>query len=104
MPTWTCRRSRARSRPAREHVDWSDRVAALAGDLVHCVRVAISAGVHGDLCGTAARIGSLGKRAVEHRTGIDCQSCKAKLGTPQGEGTDCVAAQCDAFGGPFAGQ
>lgn len=84
--------------------DCAECSAALAGELVHCARVANAAGVQGDVCGTAARIGSLGKRAVEHRTGIDCQSCKAKLGTPQGEGTDCVAAQCDAFGGPFAGQ
>ena len=79
--------------------DCSECTAALAGELVHCARLANGSGVQGDVCGTAARIGSFGKRAVEHRTGVDCQSCKAKLGTPQGEGTDCVAALCDTFGG-----
>lgn len=82
------------------HVDdCSECSAALAGELVHCARVANDAGAQGDLCGTATRIGALGKRVVEHRTGVDCDSCKAKLGTPQGDGTDCVAALCDAFGG-----
>lgn len=82
------------------HVDdCAECSAALAGELVHCARVANGGGVQGDVCGTATRIGALGKRAIEHRTGVDCDSCKAKLGTPQGEGTDCVAAMCDAFGG-----
>lgn len=82
------------------HVDdCAECSAALAGELVHCARVASDAGEQGDVCGTATRIGALGKRVVEHRTGVDCDSCKAKLGTPQGEGTDCVAALCDSFGG-----
>ena len=82
------------------HVDdCSECSAALAGELVHCARIANGSGVQGDVCGTATRIGAFGKRVVEHRTGVDCQSCKAKLGTPQGDGTDCVAALCDAFGG-----
>lgn len=82
------------------HVDdCSECAAALAGELVHCARVVGSGGVEGDVCGTATRIGALGKRVLEHRTGVDCQSCKAKLGTPQGEGTSCAAALCDVFGG-----
>jgi hypothetical protein len=80
------------------HVDdCSECSAALAGELVHCARVANGAGVQGDMCGTATRIGALGQRVIEHRTGVDCDSCKAKLGTPQEEGTDCVAALCDSF-------
>ena len=82
------------------HVDdCAECSAALAGELVHCARVANDAGEQGDVCGTATRIGAFGKRAVDHRTGVDCASCKAKLGTPRVEGTDCVAALCDAFGG-----
>lgn len=82
------------------HVDdCTECAAALAGELVHCARVAGGGGVQGDVCGTATRIGALGKRVLEHRTGVDCQSCKAKLGTAQGEGTSCVAALCDGFGG-----
>jgi hypothetical protein len=82
------------------HVDdCSECSAALAGELVHCARVAGRDGVQGDVCGTALRIGALGRRVLEHRTGIDCQSCKAKLGTPRSEGTDCVAALCDSFAG-----
>lgn len=82
------------------HVDdCSECSAALAGELVHCARVASASGMQGDVCGTATRIGALGKRAVERRTAVDCNSCKAKLGTPLGEGTDCVAALCDSFAG-----
>jgi hypothetical protein len=80
------------------HVDdCSECSAALAGELVHCGRVANAAGVQGDVCGNATRIGALGRRVIEHRTGVDCDSCKAKLDAPQVEGTDCVAAFCDSF-------
>lgn len=79
------------------HVDdCSECDAALAGELVHCARIANAAGVQGDTCGTATRINALGKRAIEHRTGVDCASCKAKLGTPAGDGTDCLLAACSA--------
>jgi hypothetical protein len=80
--------------------DCSECTAALEGRLVHCARVASRSGEEREVCATTApRLRASGERIVEHRTGVDCASCKAKLGTPAAEGLDCIVARCDAFGG-----
>jgi hypothetical protein len=75
--------------------DCAECDAALAGKLVSCARVAGASGAEAAFCGTPARIRAFGKKVVERRTGVDCASCTAKLGTPAGSGFDCVVAACD---------
>lgn len=79
--------------------DCSECTAALEGRLVQCARVAARSGATTDTCSDSGRIRTLGGRIVEQRTGADCASCKAKLGTPAAEGLDCVSALCEGFGG-----
>jgi len=77
--------------------DCTECEAALEGRLVRCARVAARSGATSDVCADAGRIRTLGGKILEQRTGVDCASCKAKLGTAAPEGLDCVAASC---GGP----
>ncbi|HEY8515854.1 MAG TPA: hypothetical protein VIS07_10115 [Candidatus Binatia bacterium] len=67
---------------------------ALAGRLVRCARVARMNGGTADVCGTTATGRIIAGRAIDVRTGVDCASCKAKLGTPRPAGLDCVVAAC----------
>ena len=74
--------------------DCAECSAALAGELVRCARVE-TAGSQRDVCaGTTARPSPIAGRILEQRTGIDCASCTAKLGTTAPEGMDCVLAAC----------
>lgn len=74
--------------------DCTECAAALEGRLVRCARVAARAGTTSDVCAGGGRIRTLGGKIVEQRSGIDCASCIAKLGTPAPAGLDCVAARC----------
>ncbi|MEW6269292.1 MAG: hypothetical protein AB1689_08365 [Thermodesulfobacteriota bacterium] len=74
--------------------------AALAGRLVRCARVTRAAGGATDLCGAAATGRIVAGRVVDVRTGVDCASCKAKLGTPKAPGQDCVLAACPTSATP----
>jgi len=79
--------------------DCTECAAALEGRLVRCARVAARSGATSDVCAGDGRIRTLGGKIVEQRTGVDCASCAAKLGTPAPEGLDCVAARCESSGG-----
>jgi len=74
--------------------DCTECAAALAGKLVRCARVAAASGEERDVCGERSRRGASGAQVLDERTGVDCASCKAKLGTPRGAGLDCVVASC----------
>jgi hypothetical protein len=73
--------------------DCTECAAALAGELVRCARVATPAGER-DVCGERSLRGASNPAVLEIRTGVDCASCKAKLGTPQAPGLDCLVAAC----------
>jgi hypothetical protein len=73
--------------------DCAECSAALAGDLVHCARIETASG-QSDVCGSAPGTRPVPGRILEQRSGVDCASCTAKLGTPPAEGMDCVRASC----------
>jgi hypothetical protein len=74
--------------------DCAECSAALAGKLVRCARVARASGGTQDVCGAAATGRILSGRVLDQRTGVDCASCAAKLGTPKAPGLDCLVAAC----------
>jgi hypothetical protein len=80
------------------HVDdCAECDAALAGELVECARYADGAGVETVECGERLPAVRGASRVVERRTGVDCGSCRAKLGTERAEGVTCLRAACGAL-------
>lgn len=80
------------------HVDdCAECDAALAGELVECARYADGVGAETTECGERLPAVRGGSRIVERRTGVDCGSCTAKLGTEQPEGVTCLRAACGAL-------
>jgi hypothetical protein len=80
------------------HVDdCTECDAALAGELVECARYADGAGAEAIECGARLPAVRGAARVVERRTGVDCGSCTAKLGTERPEGVTCLRAACGAL-------
>jgi hypothetical protein len=69
--------------------------AAVADQLVTCALVADSHDNQWTTCRGPGSVGSTpGSHVVDLRTGLDCASCEAKLGTPASTGVTCVDALC----------
>ena len=78
------------------HADACDECqAAIEGRLVTCARLAGGHGGEATTCrGPDSAAPTLGGRVLEVRTGLDCASCEAKLGTPKPAGVSCLQALC----------
>jgi hypothetical protein len=69
--------------------------AALAGDLVQCARAIDARGTeHRDCASPASGRFPRRGRIVETRSGVDCASCIAKLGSERPGGVACLVADC----------
>lgn len=80
---------------AGAHVDGcGECAAALEGRMVTCATVG-AADASRTVCGKGdARSLAGSRRVLDVRTGIDCGSCEAKLGTDRPEGVTCLAGAC----------
>jgi len=73
--------------------DCTECDAALTGELVVCARSRDAAGDESTSCGLPPRPAP-GSKIVDLRSGVDCASCEAKLGTSATEGVTCLEASC----------
>lgn len=80
---------------ATAHVDeCTECEAAFSGELIECALYRNGAGAQATACGDDLPASRGEGRVVERRTGLDCGSCLAKLGSEPAPGVTCLRASC----------